>query len=283
MKTTLSERACDTACVLYALWTVATHLVVAAGGNGYQLLTASIVITLSPAGLWIARRRRRRDVATVVTSPGEEFETGEVAAPKSLTLLAVRVIGIAAALGVVAAYAYSREVVVLWWAMLAILFGAAAAMIRTSAPVPGPARRSRAAERTLWMIAFGCALFTLVCHRPDPDDAFYVNVAVTVADHPGWSLLASDTMHGIADLPLLSAVYRLHSFELLNGALSLLTGVPAIACLHWFSATLAALLVPLCLARLFRVLMPRQWLWGVAACLFFRFVSACSRVWLLRV
>jgi len=59
----------------------------------------------------------------------------------------------------------------------------------------------------------------------------------------------------------------LHSFELLNGALSLLTGMPAISCFHWFSATLAALLVPLCLARLFRVLLPRQWLWGVAVCL----------------
>jgi hypothetical protein len=60
-------------------------------------------------------------------------------------------------------------------------------------------------------------------------------------------------------------VYRLHSYEVWNGALSLLTGVPAIACFHLIGAALGALLVPLCLARLLRWLTPRDWLWTVLA------------------
>ena len=74
------------------------------------------------------------------------------------------------------------------------------------------------------------------------------------------ALLSGDTMHGIPGLPLIFPVYRVHSYELLNGALAYLTGIPAIYCFHWLSAAFAALLVPLAYAKLFRILTPRRWL-----------------------
>ena len=107
-------------------------------------------------------------------------------------------------------------------------------------------------------------MLTLVSHRPDVDDAFYMNAAVSTADAPGQALLSLDGMHGIAGLPLYLPVYRVHSFELLNGALSYLTGIPVIYCFHWLSAAAAALLAPLAWATLFRILTPRQWLASVA-------------------
>jgi hypothetical protein len=77
-------------------------------------------------------------------------------------------------------------------------------------------------------------------------------------------LLSGDTLYGIDGLPLPLPVYRVHSYELWNGAVAYLTGVPAIYVFHWISAAVAALLVPLAHAKLFRLLTPRWWLWSVA-------------------
>jgi hypothetical protein len=135
---------------------------------------------------------------------------------------------------------------------------------RVSRGNPDPdSRAGRSAEIQLWLLAAAAVVLTLVSHRPDVDDAFYMNAAVSTADAPGQALLSLDGMHGIAGLPLYLPVYRVHSFELLNGALSYLTGIPVIYCFHWLSAAAAALLAPLAWATLFRILTPRQWLASV--------------------
>ena len=85
----------------------------------------------------------------------------------------------------------------------------------------------------------------LLAHRPDLDDAFYLNLAVAAVDQPQAALLAEDTLHGIAGLPVHHPVYRVHTWELWNALWSWLTGVPVIAMFHWVSASLAAALVPL--------------------------------------
>ncbi|MFQ5417529.1 MAG: DUF6077 domain-containing protein, partial [Myxococcota bacterium] len=104
--------------------------------------------------------------------------------------------------------------------------------------------------------------------RPDIDDSFYVNVAVAAADFPGQPLLASDTLLGHDDLPLHMPAHRVHSYELWNGAVSRLTGIPAIYAFHWLSAGLFAALLPLAHARIFRLLTPRIWPWAVAGLIF---------------
>ena len=90
----------------------------------------------------------------------------------------------------------------------------------------------------LWVVAAAGVILMLISHRPDADDAFYVNVAVAAADVPGRALLSADTMHGIPGLPLYLPVYRVHSYELLNGAPGLSVGNPGDLFFHWLSAAL---------------------------------------------
>jgi hypothetical protein len=153
------------------------------------------------------------------------------------------------------------SVILLWWWLL-VLTGTAWCVIapdRTLLQLQRPVSR-RSLEKALWLVAVACIVLSLIAHRPDIDDAFYVNVAVAAADSPDQPLLRNDTMHGIDGLRLHLPVYRVHSYELANGLLAYLTGIPAIYCFHWLSAVLAALLLPLAYARLWRTLLPRLWL-----------------------
>ena len=109
-----------------------------------------------------------------------------------------------------------------------------------------------------------CAFISLTAHKPDLDDAFYANLAVAAADHPNAALLAGDTLHGVEGVPLPLPVYRVHALELLAGAVAYATPLRALDVAHLLIPTLAALLVPLAYARLFRLLIPGQWLLGVA-------------------
>ena len=131
----------------------------------------------------------------------------------------------------------------------------------------------------LWLLAAAAVVLTLISHRPDADDALYVNEAVAAADVPGQALLSVDTLHGIPGLPLYLPVYRVTSYELLNGALAYLTGIPAIYCFHWLSAAFAALLLPLAHARLFRILTPRRWLASVATLVFILIAAGETHRW----
>jgi hypothetical protein len=183
-------------------------------------------------------------------------------------LWALRVVVLAA--GVVAAVSFvtQPDVLRLWWSSVVVLGLAAVAYCFRDAPPIAAAERDRYSEMLLWLLAAAAVVVTLISHRPDDDDAFYVNVAVAAADAPGRALLSVDTMHGIPGLPLHLPVYRVHSYELFNAALSYLTGIPALYSFQWLSAGFAALLIPLAHARLFRILTPRWWLATVATLMF---------------
>ena len=70
----------------------------------------------------------------------------------------------------------------LWWSAL-LLLGVFAATVSG-----GTSRIFASAveppEGLLWLLAVACVVLTLVAHRPDPDDAFYVNVAVAAVGCP---------------------------------------------------------------------------------------------------
>jgi hypothetical protein len=124
---------------------------------------------------------------------------------------------------------------------------------------------NRNLEIGLFALATGCALYALVVHRPDADDAFYVNLAIAAIDHPDLPLLARDTLHGRFDLPIHLISYRLHSYELANAAVARLTGIDTIQVFHWGATAVGAFLLPLAFAALFRRLTPRHWLWATLA------------------
>ncbi len=249
----LSARLCDAALMAFALWTLCCHAVVAAGRGLMALLLLYAVVLTAAVVLWL-RWRPRSVEAMPAAAP-------DAAAPVPPL---VRVAALIAGATAVLLFAVRRDVLQLWWSAVVVLVPAAVAVAyREATRIPTPAR-GRSAEIRLWLLAAVAVALTMVSHRPDVDDAFYINAAVTTADAPGQALLSLDGMHGIPGLPLYLPVYRVHSFELLNGALSYLTGIPVIYCFHWLSAVAAALLAPLAWATLFRILTPRQWLASVA-------------------
>ena len=151
-----------------------------------------------------------------------------------------------------------------WWFIAVWLSVAAGVFLFARPPVLEEPLAGRKAEVTLWVLAALGMFVTLITHRPAFDDVFYVNLAVAAADHPHGPLLTGDTMHGVKGLPLLLPIYRCHGYELMNGAISYLTGIPAMYCFHWISASVGAILMALAHAKLFRLLTPRFWTWSVA-------------------
>ncbi len=243
----------------FSLWTLCCHAVVAATGSLWHLIglytaTAAVAAT---ASLWLGRRLR-------FAPPDVPPAGGDVRLPIPAQR-GIRAAGLAGGLAVSVLALHGEAG--LWWGGLLTLGVAAAAFLLAEAPHFEPAVRSRGFELALWGLAAACVAVALVTHRPDLDDTFYINAAVAAADVPSRALWSGDTLLGIEGLPLYIPAHRLHSYELANAALSLLTGIPAIHCFHWISASLAALLVPLALAALFRLLTPRDWPFAVAATL----------------
>ena len=167
----------------------------------------------------------------------------------------------------------------LWWSAAIVLGVAGIAVGVGDTPSVSPPRGGSTSEMLLWLLAAACVVVTLISHRPDADDAFYVNVAVAMVDAPGRALLSKDTMHGVSGLPLPLPVYRVHSYELLNGALAYLTGIPAIYSFHWLSAAFAALLVPLAHARSSGSSPRSRWLATVATLVFILIAAGETHRW----
>jgi hypothetical protein len=259
----LSDRVCDAAVLGFGLWTLCCHAVVFAGGSLHALLTLYALSAAGLIALWLWARGR---YGAPLASPRHlEPEHRSLLPDRALDRIQLAGLALAAA-AALACYGFGGALA-LWIAAVGLLGLAAVPLLLLRPARLCPPAASRTAEGLLWSLAAGCVLATAIVHRPDLDDAFYVNLAVAAADAPAAGLLLGDTMHGIPDLPLTLPVYRVHSFELGNAALAWLLGLPAIYCFHFVSAWLAAVLVPLAHARLYRLLLPRVWLWGVAALL----------------
>ena len=261
-----SEGVCRALIVGFAGWTVLCHLTVAAGGNLYDLLwaTAAASACALAAALWWRARRRVPPVESrpmplellSADAPG----TAEVARGAAFwgKVLAFTV----AAVAVMVAYRATDNIYWLWWGSLAVLAAALAVDGWHAAPTRAPHVSPRW-NVGLWQLSIAGAALVLLLHRFDSDDVFTVNLAVAIADAPEQSLLAYDTLHGLPDRPL-TPYYRLPSFEVLGGAISYLTGLPAIYVFHFLLAGIAGFLVAPAYASLMRRLLPGEWIWGVA-------------------
>jgi hypothetical protein len=263
-----SVRVVDGACVVFALWTLCSHAVVWAGGTLSALTAVFALALLAALGLW----------AFWPWPPGPSPDVPPPT-PRSRALWIVQGVGGALGLAAALAFHFFGNVRALWAAALLLLSAALLVFVLREPPAVEPARRSRALELGLWLLGLACAGVALVVHRPDLDDAFYVNLAVAAVDFPDRALLSGDTLHGAADLPLLLPVYRLHSYELWNGMLAWLSGREALEVFHFASAALAGLLVPLALARALRWLAPREWLWATLAVCFVLLAAGETHRW----
>jgi hypothetical protein len=252
-----SARLADGACLVFAAWTLSVHVVVLLGGSLHHAMGAFAVALAAGAAGWIRLQRRR-------PASGPPLATEPPPFGRRQARLQAGAFGIA----LVGALWLQGDAEAFWWWSLVVLLAALGLFVLPEPPVAEAPARGRGLEIGLWGLAAAGALLALAAHRFDLDDAFYVNLAVAAADAPSAPLLAGDTLHGVAGLPIQLPVYRVHSYEPWNAALSWLSGIPVIACFHWVSAALGAVLAPLALARLARLLTPRHWLWTVAATLF---------------
>lgn len=265
-----SEKLCRGLCLVFALWTIVCNGVVALGGSLFTLMAAEAGVfglaAVAGALLWLRARRKPEPSSEPPAEP--EDRLGEARAPLTadrqalIQKLKVLAVGIMA-LGLIAFPLLSR-IVIFWWLGLAALGLGLATLVleqwRFDAP---PARRSRAWEAGLWALAVAAIVFNLFVHRPDSDDALYVNIAASAADHPGQALMDRDMMQGIEGLPFHSPVYLSNSIEPLWGVFSFLTGIRAQLWFHVVHAALGAMFIILAYGVLFRLLLPDRWLAGL--------------------
>jgi hypothetical protein len=250
----------DPLVLLFALWTLATNVVVFSGGGLRQMVWAGVASLLLGAGLiWFLGKRGGGEPAAW-DAPAAESASWE------------RFYVLAIALACIALFLWRQDGMLLW------LIGAplcAWCLWRSVAWQPSACepQDGKWIRLGLWGLALVCLGLTLWAHRADFDDAFYINMAVHAADYPAEALLSRDTMHGIEGLPLALSVYRIQSFELLAGAIAWLTPWEAIEVLHVFFPALIALMIPFGLALLLRRLVPGAWLLALAFALLFLFAA----------
>ena len=248
-------------CVSFGLWTLSCHLTVALAGNLFTLLTIFLAALIAAWGGWFYLRVRS-DASRHLTFFEPEHR---LAAATPSGTLPQGTLALALGAACVIAFTYWRTADILWfWGLTLLFFGAGILLDGSPKFSLRTCQRSWSAEAVLTALGVACALLTLYAHRSSSDDTVYVNMAVSVADHPHRPVLLYDTMLGVSDLKMHLPVYRLHAIEVLEGAISFLTGIPAIQVAHWVVPSLVAFLVPFALARFFR-LIGRHYLWPTLA------------------
>jgi hypothetical protein len=261
----LSSLLCDAACLAFAGWTLLCHAAVWLGGRTIHLVlaAAAALIMLAGALAWARSRGRLGAWRSLFEDPPLLCQES-LPGPGAAWLAGVWPRAIALALGAGFALVFWNRRDVRELSALALgYFVLAYLLVVRSPPQPNDPPERGAHEWLLAGIALAHGALTLSAHVPDPDDALYVNMAISLVDFADRPLLSSDTVHGIVGAPFKLPVYRLQSLELLSGALDYVTGLPSIYGYHLVLPAIAGCMVPLALARLFRLLDPRRWIWAV--------------------
>jgi hypothetical protein len=262
----LSVRLCDALVLLFAGWTLVCNAVVFLSGGYRDLLIAASLVAITCAAGLVAVRRSEAWRAWIARDAERAADSGAASAQRPLPAVSAAVGWIGALL--LTAYATRTENVRALWVAVAVYFVFALVETLRSGDPPQPIpRRDLAWERALWVLAACAGILPLFAHNFSTDDGFYVNLAVAALDDPALPLLRYDTLHGIADLPILRAVYQLSSFELLGATVAFVTGLAAIQAMHWVVPALFGPFVVLAYAQLFRELAPQRWLWSLCAAL----------------
>ncbi len=218
----------------FAVWTLYCHALVYAAAD-YDLLLKMSWVPLVISAALIHYLPTLRSFILATSQPNSHAKS--IALPREIWL--------AGAVVIVAVYAMGDNYLAFWLLAVGYLIG----VIHFSAPLvlkkgPSSATQSVGWSNTVVGTLIICAMFiTLVSHRPDIDDAFYLNLAVSAIDHPDWPLLRFDGMYGEQGLPLLAYFYRVSSYELLVATVSSFTQMPAPAVYYILAPTIMAAFV----------------------------------------
>ena len=256
----LSDRLCDGVCLAGALWTLACHFTIVTSGNLYALLIAAMVLGIGGTIEWIVLDRRGAEK----TSTDGAIPSGAPDQGNQDVTTRMRIAASLAGAVIAATYALTADIRQAWWLLVPwLLF--ALWQHWSSYDRPMEAVASRTTEAVLWLLAMATVGVTLVAHRPNIDDSYYLSLATGAADHPQKSIYGFDPMFGTESSAMRPPYYRVLSMELLAASVSWLTSVPVIFLMHIVFASFAALLIPLAAARLLRLLSPGYWLWCTVA------------------
>ncbi len=247
-----SERCCDAFLIAYTVWTLLCHGVVYFRGTFHHLLGAAFVTLVAGIGFaWWQRKRRQSRVTTAWANVPEPWEAPSP--DRSVVILGVVSAGMLTTLASLG-MSYSW----IWMGTVLVFVGA---LLSDRRPIldPGSPEPSLVRETVLWVIALAVAAIPLFVHRWSADDAYYVNIAVAAVDHPTSPILQFDTLHGIADLPIMYSVYKVNSFELLAAAIAFLTPCTALQATHLVLPALLALFFVFAHARWMKTLFSDRW------------------------
>ena len=254
----LDSLSTDTVIIFLALWTVSSHIAVAVGGSLFSVIWVFAALVAGGAVLaWIFRSSTllaKRTHRLADAPPARLSNNGD-------PLLLSVVVSTAAVVGFFVSFGSENPLLLWWWIAVILSFGVWWVISKPGLASPQKPT-TRNGSLALLGVSLACIGLALGMHRWDADDVFYVGLATSVADSPHAAILAHDFMHGIKNLPLHLPLYRVQSWEVLMGAISFVSGIPAIMCFHWLAAGAAAFLMPLAWARLFKILVPERWLWA---------------------
>ena len=192
--------------VALACWTVFCHLLVLAGASFTSLLRWSFVPVVIAASLAALLRRG---------APEPLLSPDEAPPPPDMARVSAR-LGVAAV--IVFTYWLTQSYPLFWIASL--LYVAAIVFRERRAEDGSVAQRvGRQSVPTAWILvaALAGALLTLVSHRPDWDDAIYVELAAGAQVETDKALLGPE----VAPAPY----YRVHTYEPLVATLASVTGL----------------------------------------------------------
>ena len=201
--------------VYFGLWTLLCHLAVSLGWSFETLRSLGLVPIVGAFPLlWYVVRERPAARQPIAYRPFLPWQAS-----------------VALAAGTVGLYAWLGNPTLFWGigGVLLILNIVGSAPVESERPSP----RSEAApwvpsgRATIIVLALAgvLAIVRWPLMTNNPDDAFYMNVIVSLLDHPDWPVLRLDGMHGHPGLPVLLPVYLTHSFE------------PFVAWLCWTTGT----------------------------------------------
>ena len=117
-----------------------------------------------------------------------------------------------------------------YWSVWVVLLCASILIFRTASTLMAKCNESLV-PRSNWqkvgtaaLVVFGVALVAIT-HRPDQDDAQYLNFVVTAMDFPFEPLFSHSGLWQDPSAPLEAPIYRFHTYELLVAVLSDVLGV----------------------------------------------------------
>lgn len=131
------------------------------------------------------------------------------------------------ALAVAAAAAYTDGQLGLFWTAMGVL-PLLAVLVAPRQPLAAGPPPDLSAGPLDWaaLVATGAAAaaLTLWIKQTDPDDGFYLTVAIGHLQNPGLALLSFDTVHGDTTVPIQQVLYRSETFEVFVAWVAKLSG-----------------------------------------------------------